>query len=122
MPGKIKHLMWKACSNSLPTKENLVRQKILQESLCSPYNRVLEDVFHALWSYTKLHSVWASNFGWVDRSKISSGSFSELLQVIHKQPQSVALFAAIVCLIWYHINKARLDDASLPLEKITGFA
>ena len=29
VPGKIKHFIWKACSNSLPTKENLLRRKVL---------------------------------------------------------------------------------------------
>lgn len=37
VPGKIKHFLWKACTNSLPTKENLVKRKILEESVCQRY-------------------------------------------------------------------------------------
>nr|POF09816.1 hypothetical protein CFP56_67424 [Quercus suber] len=48
VPGKIKHFIWKACSNSLPTKENLLRRRVLQDSVCHLCDRELEDVFHAL--------------------------------------------------------------------------
>lgn len=31
VPGKVKHFLWKACSNNLPTKQNLVKRKMLAE-------------------------------------------------------------------------------------------
>ena len=34
VPGKIKHFTWKACSNALPTKENLMQRKIIVDSIC----------------------------------------------------------------------------------------
>ena len=79
MPGKIKHFIWKACSNSLPTKENLLRRRVLQHSVCHLCARESEDVFHALWGCEKIHPTWDSDFGWVDRSRITSNSFSDVL-------------------------------------------
>ena len=32
--GKVKHFLWRACTNSLPTKLNLVKQKIMNEAVC----------------------------------------------------------------------------------------
>ena len=37
VPGKIKHFLWRACTNSLPTKTNLLRRKVISESLCHRY-------------------------------------------------------------------------------------
>lgn len=34
VPGKIKHFLWRACSNYFPTKVNLMKRKILAELLC----------------------------------------------------------------------------------------
>ena len=82
--GKINHFIWKACSNSLPTKENLLRRRVLQHSVCHLCARESEDVFHALWGYEKIHPIWDSNFGWVDRSRITSNSFSDVLKLIQE--------------------------------------
>ena len=49
-------------------------------------------------------------------------SFSELLKFIQTKPHIVALFAATAWSIWYHRNKLRLDEASISLGKIAGFA
>lgn len=46
--GKIKHFMWKSCTNSLPIKENFLKHTILQESVCQIYDRELESFLHAL--------------------------------------------------------------------------
>ena len=55
--GKIKHFLWKACTNSLPTKENLVKRKILEESVCQHCLQGNKDVVHALWGCDNLQSV-----------------------------------------------------------------
>ena len=33
VPGKIKHFLWKSCTNSLPTKENLLKKTIVPENV-----------------------------------------------------------------------------------------
>nr|POE68233.1 hypothetical protein CFP56_26128 [Quercus suber] len=37
--NKVKHLAWKACKDSLPTKTNLVRRKVITEDCCDACNR-----------------------------------------------------------------------------------
>ena len=82
VPGKIKHFIWKACTNSLPTKDNLMKRKILNESVCSRCAEESESVVHALWSCACIKTVWDSEFDWVDRSLVGSDSFSEVFQKI----------------------------------------
>ena len=52
--NKIKILVWRACQNSLPTKENLVRQTIIESSTCDCWKQVPELALHALWSCSEL--------------------------------------------------------------------
>ena len=66
--------------------------------------------------------VWERDFGWALRSGNALNSFTELLKLIQSRPHSVALFAATAWSIWHHRNKSRLNDTTLPLEKISGFA
>ena len=98
-----------------------MKRKILQEAVCQRCSDGMEDVLHSLWSCDKLKAVWEKDFGWAVRSGNSLNS-SKLLKLIQSKPHSVALFAAIAWSVWYHKNKTRLNETTLPLEKITDFA
>ena len=93
MPGKIKQFLWQACTNSLPTLENLWKRKILEEAEFSHCAGAVESAAHALWSCNCLKTVWDTDFGWVDRSAENTDSFSDVLQKIRAKPASVSLFA-----------------------------
>ena len=66
--GKIKHFLWKSCTNSLPTKENLLKRTIIQEDVCHLCSEHPENVMHALWGCTKVRQVWQRSFGWLDNN------------------------------------------------------
>nr|POF06416.1 hypothetical protein CFP56_69589 [Quercus suber] len=75
----------------------------------------LEDTLHALWRCDCLKEVWMRDFSWFFKSGEELGSFMELVKRIFMRPETVALFATIVWLVWYHRNKTRLNETSLPL-------
>ena len=54
---KIKHFHWRAYTNSLTTKENLVKCKILTDATCSRCLDAFEGTFHSLWSCSSLKEV-----------------------------------------------------------------
>ena len=58
VPSKVKNLVWRATKNSLPTKDNLVRRKIIQNGSCDVCREHTEDVKHALYSCPKLVELW----------------------------------------------------------------
>ena len=75
VPGKIKHFLWKACSNSLPTKEKWMKRRILQDSVCQRCLNGSKDKVHSLWSCDGLREVWNVEFGWVHGSVVQWTSF-----------------------------------------------
>ena len=48
VPRKIKHFLWQACTNSLATKDNLVKRKILLDAACNRCAGAQEDILHSL--------------------------------------------------------------------------
>ena len=57
--------LWKSCTNSLPTKENLLKKTIVSENVCHLCFEHPEAVLHALWGCLKVRQVWQSSFGWL---------------------------------------------------------
>nr|POF23015.1 hypothetical protein CFP56_15690 [Quercus suber] len=49
VPNKVKHLIWRACKDALPTKKNLVRRKVVSDSLCLKEPELLMVVLWNLW-------------------------------------------------------------------------
>lgn len=48
IPLKVKNFAWRACQESLRTKQNLIRRKIVVASQCSFCDYQEEDLWHAL--------------------------------------------------------------------------
>lgn len=58
-PSKVRNLVWRATKNSLPTKMNLVKQKIVTSSTCEVCQQGNEDVCHAFYHCPKLTELWS---------------------------------------------------------------
>lgn len=118
MLGKIKHFLWRACSDALPTKSNFVKRRILEEAACQFCAKEPETISHTLWECELLHHVWSTRFNWVDRSQISRGAFSEIVEMIQTKPHFLDLFTTTAWSIWCRRNKARLNEPVMPLQKV----
>ena len=60
-PNKVKHFIWRACENSLPTKCNLVHRKVIYDHTCDCCLVSLESPIHADWSCPELDCVWGAS-------------------------------------------------------------
>ena len=58
VPPKIKNFLWRACRNALPTKQALMKRKIIADPICERCLSAVEETEHALWSCLKLEVVW----------------------------------------------------------------
>lgn len=107
IPGKVKHFLLKACTNSFSTKTNLLKRKILSDPTCHLCGCLAEDVMHALWECEAVKSVWRLGFGWVNRFEAAQGTFTELFGRLMTQPRAPEIFATTAWFLWSHRNKTR---------------
>ena len=60
VPNKIKVFAWRAC-HILPTRDNLVRRKIVETDVCVLCSREAETGVHALWECAVAKDVWSNS-------------------------------------------------------------
>lgn len=118
VPGKIKHFLWRACSDSLPTKQNLWRRKTVGCPKCEVCNSYPENTIHALWDCEDIRDVWERDFNWIDRGKAARGSFVDLWEMLGIRPDTRELFAVTAWHLWNRRNKARLKHPISPLNHV----
>ena len=70
VPAKVKTFLWRACSNILPTRDNLFRRKIQIDQICELCRQMRETCAYMLWECPFAQNVWAMMKGRVQRSAI----------------------------------------------------
>ena len=61
VPNKIKIFGWRMFHGILPTRVNLVKKKIIRESVCPICTRLPENELHVFWEYPAAQDVWVGS-------------------------------------------------------------
>lgn len=56
--SKIKHFLWRASNESLPTKKSLFRRQVMRTTTCDCCHDGVEDTIHALWECQADRETW----------------------------------------------------------------
>ena len=118
IPGKIKHFIWRACTNTFPIKTSLLKRKILMDAICPLCSKELESVVHALWSCKVIQVVWKKYFGWLNNGAASGCSFIDLLDKVKSQLHLLCPFAITAWKIWIRRNKFCVGDSVIPIDSV----
>ena len=81
VPHKIKHMMWKAANEAIPTLYKLWRRRVVQAVVCLGCFFDYEDIIHALWSCPALRSIWEVDELTKKFLKYKFSSFVDLLDM-----------------------------------------
>ena len=73
--NRVKLLLWRDVSDSLPFRANLVRRKVISNPLFQCYGSNQETTLHALQSCLALAEVWSQNFRWLVNATKNCSSF-----------------------------------------------
>jgi ribonuclease HI len=120
IPAKIRHFLWRACHESLPTRINLHHRHVIQDPSCGNCNYWNETVLHALWQCNTLEEIWNS-VPWGRRLVHNHYlNFMELFHHCHLDlsPSELQLFAFTTWSIWYRRNCQRLNQQPAPLNQL----
>ena len=112
VPNKVRHFVWRAVRNSLPTKLNLHKRQVCRDCL--------EDSIHALWYCDAVKAIWMSDarFSFLRTQKFST--FEDLVQFLCLQGSAdlCARFAMVAWSIWWWRNRVRLKQKTWQVDEV----
>ena len=111
-PSKVKHFLWRACRNILPTKQCLKRRKIITEDGCD-FCGESKSSGHILWSCTIAKETWME-VG--INCSILTQTPTEFFDVVWfmmntEGEKDWELFATVAWCLWNNRNKVRHGEA-----------
>ena len=118
VPSKVKNLVWRVVKNSLPTKWNLVKRKVLTEDCCNHYKIQHEDTLHALYLWPKLDKIWLLVQAWNQRSLWKTMNFVDFMGCILMENRDPNLFAMVVWAVWKRRNDMRVGKRGQNLPNL----
>ncbi|KAL0003981.1 hypothetical protein SO802_011542 [Lithocarpus litseifolius] len=118
VPNRVKNLIWRAGSDSLPSKSNLRKRKIPIDATCLNCGLEPETTVHATWLCPSLVQVWIVHFRWLIREVGMASSFLDVLYRCAERRNCMDFFAMTVSQIWTRRNRLRVGDAVAPLGMI----
>ena len=117
VPAKVKNLAWCACQNSLPTKTNLMKRKVVVGSVCDICKLQQEDTAHALYHCPKLDNLWNLTPSWNHNTLKQSVSLIDMLDFDLTKNRDLDLFISVIWATWNHCNNLRLGKPVVPLNQ-----
>ena len=118
LPNKVKNFMWRACQNSLPTKQNLVRRIVITDPHCDRCCVAAKNIILALWLCPMLDSMWVATDFWTCRSSTQFLDFRELLGWILQMQNQPERFAFTVQGIWTQRNRTRVQQPGCSFQQL----
>ncbi|XP_042954577.1 uncharacterized protein LOC122290987 [Carya illinoinensis] len=118
--GGCKHFLWKAVSNTLPTRANLYKRKIIEDPLCPICQREEENVLHALWSCPAASDVWGEMLSPVQKWRLEEKDFQQLwLRMVKRLTKNqIEITVNIMKRIWGRRNEVLFENKFMDPGKL----
>ena len=119
-PYKVKHLIWRAVNEALPTLYNVQRRGVIQTAYCQNCKAAGEDIVHALWGCYRLVVVGESDVELMKCTRHKFSAFADLLELLFslRDRTDVNLLCIIIWLIWNRRNSAKVGDSVVEYHHI----
>jgi hypothetical protein len=106
IPNTEKKFMWRACQNLLPTKDNLLRRKVVQEPYCPICGLEPETVYHILWDCPSARDVWSECDRRFQKCALPGPEFLQVVEGIMERGGREALipFSCLARKLWFRRN------------------
>ena len=106
VPNKIKVFGWRACQNALPTRENLVRCRVVEDGWCEACKMESESVAHVLWQCGVAQDIWAGSIRKIQKTLTGHSDFNQLVATLTQRltEEELELFWVQCWTIWNQRN------------------
>ena len=118
VPNKVKIFLWRACTDALPTKVNLQKRKVVDNSVCNLCQKASEDTFHAVWGCDTVQSVWQPSFAWLQNQNNQLKTISDLVGIVLSGSARLDVFAMVAWSVWCYRNKIRCNEQTVPVNRV----
>ncbi|KAK9984138.1 hypothetical protein SO802_033663 [Lithocarpus litseifolius] len=107
-PSKVKHFLWRACKNALPTKQCLMHRKVIKEDKCDLCGES-ESSGHILWGCKVAKEAWSETKFKIDRLGRPPKDFLDVLWLLMASSgeKDWEKFAVTAWLLWNNRNSVR---------------
>ena len=111
---------WRACSNILPTRDNLQRKKVRIEERCELCDHSSETASHILWECPLAKKVWTLVRGKLQKSPASIQDIFMLVRGLfgRLEKKDLEVWASVSWAIWNARNKFYVDKVQTPPRTI----
>nr|XP_021852026.1 uncharacterized protein LOC110791585 [Spinacia oleracea] len=113
---KVRHFLWRCCSNSLPTKALLRSRHIADEAVCALCGEEDETLGHALFSCSRVRPLWTACDCDQAVQAWDLHSFGETMAswMDNADPKLCQRVLFLIWSLWHRRNKWTFDRASEP--------
>lgn len=120
VPPKVRNFIWRACSNILPTRENLHRRKIAVDPQCEFCKQQPESVYHMLWECPFARNTWAVVKGRLQKCPNAVADFFDLLRLLQSRLDcsDLEVWAITAWALWNARNKFYFENMQLQPKAI----
>ena len=107
VPPKVRTFSWRACSNCLPTKENLLKRRVKVEAKCEICCQKPETTSHVLWECAFARNVWSLSNGRTQKCRNETIDFFLLFEQMRRKLDQLELerWATTAWAIWNARNR-----------------
>lgn len=113
--GKVKICVWRACLDSLPTRLNLCKRRVMTEEMSVVCGGWVESTEHVFRDFNVARAVWFRGLGlWVDGGQ--RGCFMNWLANLQFQGPTSGfnLCLMLIWSLWKHMNEIIWNGTALP--------
>ena len=112
VPPKIRTFIWRACSNCLPTRDNLHRRRVRVEPTYELCKQEPETTTHILWTCPFARNVWALIKGKIPKCSNGDSDFFLLFKQMQTKlsKQELETWAVTAWAIWNARNKVYFEQ------------
>ena len=118
MQPKIRNFLWRAIKDTIPTKANLKRRRVIPTDCCDHCFNTSKNTLHALWSCPSLSQVWLHDQSWRNCHSRTFERFRDLVEFIIEDGLDLSSFATTAWMIWHRRNALRTTSKPFPTQQV----